>query len=398
MPRGPGRQTHGFLKPSRRFDSCWDPKIIDEFRLDPVRYRTRDRPFDLPVTAEGCARPRPPHGRRRPRDRGIELWDLGSRARVLSLVVAPSGRIDGDGHLLAWPAGDVLLPGDAARASSSVGLWLTLPPASEQRTRQRASWRGLTPDHRGPARKFWFTRTDDTRWLFKYSRPQTGEHWSEKVAAEIGAQLGIPVARVELAMCDGLPGACSQSFLSDESALVHGNELLQEVDQTYPVTQLRGVSKHTVDAVFEQLSNVDPPIGSPSTLSAADCFVGYLLLDALIGNGDRHHENWAVIHDTAGRRLAPSYDHASSLGRELLDEARVIRLGGADRDRTLDRYAARATSAFYARPADAKRSARSTRSAPRHGFGQKRARSGWPGWRTWGRILSRTSCTLSQQS
>jgi hypothetical protein len=206
----------------------------------------------------------------------------------------------------------------------------------------------------GTKRKFWFTRTDDTRWLFKYSRPQTGEHWSEKVAAEIGAQLGIPVARVELAMCDGLPGACSQSFLSDESALVHGNELLQEVDQTYPVTQLRGVSKHTVDAVLEQLSNVDPPIGSPSTLSAADCFVGYLLLDALIGNGDRHHENWAVIHDTASRRLAPSYDHASSLGRELLDEARVIRLGGADRDRTLDRYAARATSAFYARPADAK--------------------------------------------
>lgn len=62
--------------------------------------------------------------------------------------------------------------------------------------------------------------------------PQTGEHWSEKIAAEIGALLGIPVARVELAMCDGSPGACSQSFLPRESVLVHGNELLQEVDQT----------------------------------------------------------------------------------------------------------------------------------------------------------------------
>ena len=138
-------------------------------------------------------------------------------------------------------------------------------------------------------------------------------------------------------MCDGLPGACAQSFLPDDSALVHGNELLQEVDQTYPVTELRGVSKHTVDAVFKQLFSVDPPVGSPSTLSAADCFVGYLLLDALIGNGDRHHENWAVIHDAATRRLAPSYDHASSLGRELLDDARAIRLRGADRDRTVDR-------------------------------------------------------------
>jgi hypothetical protein len=120
------------------------------------------------------------------------------------------------------------------------------------------------------------------------------------------------------------------------------------------VTQLRGVSKHTVEAVFGQLSAVDPPIGSPSTLSAADCFVGYLLLDALIGNGDRHHENWAVIHDLAGRRLAPSYDHASSLGRELRDEVRAIRLRGADQGRTLDRYAARATSAFYASPTEGK--------------------------------------------
>jgi len=206
----------------------------------------------------------------------------------------------------------------------------------------------------GTKRKFWFTGADGARWLFKYSRPKTGEHWSEKIAAEIGTLLGIPVARVELAICDGLPGVCSRSFLPPESALVHGNELLQEVDQTYPVTQLRGVSKHTVDVVFGQLRSVDPPIGAPATLSAVDCFVGYLLLDALIGNGDRHHENWAVIHGTDSRRLAPSYDHASSFGRELLDEERAARLDGIDRGRTVDRYAARATSAFYGSPADAK--------------------------------------------
>jgi len=205
----------------------------------------------------------------------------------------------------------------------------------------------------GTKRKFWFTR-NGMQWLFKYSRPHTGEHWSEKVAAEIGAQLGIPVARVELAMCDGMPGACSKSFLPDKGVLVHGNELLQKVDQTYPVTQLRGVSKHTVEAVFGPLSNVDAPVGAPPTLSAADCFVGYLLLDALIGNSDRHHENWAVIQDTASRHLAPSYDHASSLGRELRDEVRAVRLGGLAPDRTVDRYAGRATSAFYASAADAK--------------------------------------------
>jgi hypothetical protein len=72
----------------------------------------------------------------------------------------------------------------------------------------------------GTKRKFWFTDADGARWLFKYSRPQTGEHWAEKIAAEIGARLEIPIARVELGMCDGSPGACSQSFHSGCSGTI----------------------------------------------------------------------------------------------------------------------------------------------------------------------------------
>ena len=52
----------------------------------------------------------------------------------------------------------------------------------------------------------------------------------------------------------------------------------------------------------------------------------YLLLDAVIGNVDRHHENWGILgKDVDGSvkgRLAPTFDHASSLGRELLDTGR----------------------------------------------------------------------------
>ena len=29
--------------------------------------------------------------------------------------------------------------------------------------------------------------------------------------------------------------------------------------------------------------------------NARDLFIGYILLDALIGNGDRHHENWGFV-------------------------------------------------------------------------------------------------------
>lgn len=56
-------------------------------------------------------------------------------------------------------------------------------------------------------------------------------------------------------------------------------------------------------------------------------FAGYLLLDAVVGNTDRHHENWGIsLGAGQGVRLAPSFDHGSSLGRELRDERRLNRL------------------------------------------------------------------------
>ncbi|WP_028280018.1 hypothetical protein [Arthrobacter sp. H5] len=55
------------------------------------------------------------------------------------------------------------------------------------------------------------------------------------------------------------------------------------------------------------------------SLSALDWFVVYLFFDALIGNVDRRSSNWALEFDWSDPkdpcvRLAPSFDHASSLG------------------------------------------------------------------------------------
>ena len=55
-------------------------------------------------------------------------------------------------------------------------------------------------------------------------------------------------------------------------------------------------------------------------------FAEFPVLDAVIGNTDRHHENWGVArrHTTDGwvGYLAPSFDHAWALGRELEDKRR----------------------------------------------------------------------------
>ena len=86
------------------------------------------------------------------------------------------------------------------------------------------------------------------------------------------------------------------------------------------------------------------------------------MLDALIGNTDRHHENWGIVvcldpsTDTAGIALhiAPTYDHASSLGRELTDSERNERLNTADRARSVAAYVEKGRSALYNEKDDAK--------------------------------------------
>ncbi len=88
---------------------------------------------------------------------------------------------------------------------------------------------------------------------------------------------------------------------------------------------------------------------------AAKRHVGYLMLDAWIANQDRHHENWSlVVSPEPAIHLAPTYDHASSLGSNETDKNRKDRLTTRDRGRSMERYVARAKSAFFSSPSDPK--------------------------------------------
>jgi hypothetical protein len=79
------------------------------------------------------------------------------------------------------------------------------------------------------------------------------------------------------------------------------------------------------------------------------------MLDVLISNQDRHHENWAIIVDNAGlKSLSPTYDHAASLGRELLDEERLERLKTKDRCRQIEAFVKRAKSELFKKKTDKK--------------------------------------------
>jgi hypothetical protein len=223
---------------------------------------------------------------------------------------------------------------------------------------------GRIPENREPLgskKKVWLRDPTgrEPRVLFKYNRGGTGEDWSEKIAAELAQLLGLPHSKVELAMFEGHRGAALFEFtMKGQVDLVHGNELLEFVNPEYPSQQRYGAIEHTVAAVLKALAR--PAVGLPEAprplpegvTDAFGVFVGYLLLDAWIGNIDRHHENWGLLwhrHEAPGSSLvlAPSYDHASSLGRELSDRKRTQSVRPSQGSR-VEHYARRAESAFYA--------------------------------------------------
>jgi hypothetical protein len=68
-------------------------------------------------------------------------------------------------------------------------------------------------------------------------------------------------------------------------------------------------------------------------------------------NTDRHHENWGILVDPTATEppcLAPSFDHASSLGFLLSDDERAERLQTNDRNRTVEAFAERGRSRHFA--------------------------------------------------
>lgn len=224
--------------------------------------------------------------------------------------------------------------------------------------------RAVLEEYAGTKTKFWLLNARlSRRVMVKFAREGTGEDWSEKLAYEIGRAIQIPCPRVDLCevttaraiLCWDFLARGSDADGTAEQSLIHGNELLFLRNEVYPTDVRYGVVQHTIGAVVDVLSNVRPI--SPRVPGAPDCicdgfdtFVGYLMLDALIGNTDRHHENWGVVsqRNSTGHvlRVAPSYDHASSLGRELTDEKRHGRLGPHGQG-TVQDYAGKAKSALW---------------------------------------------------
>jgi hypothetical protein len=193
------------------------------------------------------------------------------------------------------------------------------------------TWGPVGSESSGGDEKEWLEEPDGRLWLFKPRTEQSGwsqgEDWAEKVASELAALLLVPAARVELAYRGGRQGSVSLSLRPPGWELQHGALLLGELLPSYE-SKSRTRSGHTLENIEHVLRSVQAPAPT-SPLTAFEVFTGYLVLDALVANQDRHEENWAVLRPLPGVgevTLAGSYDHGSSLGFNLTDAKRTLEL------------------------------------------------------------------------
>jgi hypothetical protein len=212
------------------------------------------------------------------------------------------------------------------------------------------SWEFLRVETRGASEKEWISEPGGsssrpgTHWLFKPAKIQAdgtrqAGDWTEAVAATVAEELAVPAAHARLAVRDGIEGVITRNVRPANYDMDTGRlAMLHAIDVELRDSQRdRSASiGHSLDNVRRTLDGYGAPPQAESwaACTAYDVFVGYLVLDALIGNGDRHEQNWSVLRARSSEgppdSLAPAYDMEASLGFQLTDAARADRL----RDRT----------------------------------------------------------------
>ena len=183
------------------------------------------------------------------------------------------------------------------------------------------------------------------RYLFKRSkRSYPDQFWGEVIAYRVGCLMGleVPPAFATFNSRTGHSAALIEWFYRDGAELFAlGGDFMQMLRPDFD--RDRGTQHNLQDV--ERLMRALVHTGALKQ-NWRHWWAEALLFDALIGNSDRHQDNWGLIFDAVGReppnmppcRLAPLFDNGTSLGHERFPD----RVAGWSEAR-LDQYIVRGT-------------------------------------------------------
>lgn len=186
----------------------------------------------------------------------------------------------------------------------------------------------------GSKEKAWYASSDNSQRLFLFKKPNrhAGEAWAEKICFELATAIGIKAAQIHLCLdsTTGTYGSLSRSFIPrpkaevsrkqssfrefQEPELIHGNQFMNRAfgERYSSVKFTRKNPLYTIENIYFALRNAELQDLWPQLLE-------FFYFDCLIGNLDRHHENWGIVRylNTGGTHkydeLAPTFDHGPAL-------------------------------------------------------------------------------------
>lgn len=170
----------------------------------------------------------------------------------------------------------------------------------------------------GAERKFEII-IDGHRYIVKFQKNSevglTFNYVSEYLGSHIFQSVGIPVQETFLGTYDGKNVVVMKNFLEHEDTLVAfngvGESSLERDKELYQYTY------KDITAMLQE------NMKSTNVKETVERFWDMFIVDAFIGNFDRHGGNWGFIKRNNQYRIAPVYDNGSSLYPKLNTDEKI---------------------------------------------------------------------------
>jgi hypothetical protein len=144
--------------------------------------------------------------------------------------------------------------------------------------------------------------------LKKPGKDYKHEYWSEIIASEIGSYFGFNVLKYDIAWHKDEMGCISESMNTEgESELTEGIQYLTGYNTSYNPKSKEAKREYTFQFICDALDyfELDKYIHD---------IVRIIIFDSLVGNSDRHQENWGII--TNNKKAAEEFHNKAEIKNE----------------------------------------------------------------------------------
>lgn len=160
---------------------------------------------------------------------------------------------------------------------------------------------------------------DGHRYIVKFQKNSevglTYNYVSEYLGSHIFQVIGIPVQETFLGTYNGANVVVMKNFLEPGDALIAFNGVGES-----SLERDKEIYQYTYEDITAMLQE---NMRSTNVEETIDRFWDMFIVDALIGNFDRHGGNWGFIKRNNQYRIAPMYDNGSSLYPKLNTDEKI---------------------------------------------------------------------------